>query len=83
MARDDKSRAQLQYLFLSKGLVILDGSKAMNDWLETDSPIPNTEPFERRPLIESEQYVFNANDSYWLSDPENQQRPCRRFTVQP
>ena len=66
-----KAVPKLQYLFLSKGLVILDGSKAMNDWLETDSPIPNTEPFERRPLIESEQYVFNANDSYWLSDPEN------------
>ena len=66
-----KAVPKLQYLFLSKGLVILDGSKAMNDWLETTSPVPNTEPFERRPLIESEQYVFNANDSYWLSDPEN------------
>ena len=61
---------KLQYLFLSKGLVILDGSSAANDWLETTSPVPNTEPFEQRPLIESEQYVFNANDSYWLSDPE-------------
>ena len=66
-----KAVPKLQYLFLSKGLVILDGSKAMNDWLETASPVPNTEPFERRPLIESAQYVFNANDSYWLSDPEN------------
>ncbi len=66
-----KAVPKLQYLFLSKGLVILDGSTAMNDWLETSSPVPNTEPFERRPLIESEQYVFNANDSYWLSDPDN------------
>ena len=66
-----KAVPKLQYLFLSKGLVILDGSKAMNDWLETASPVPNTEPFERRPLIESDRYVFNANDSYWLSDPEN------------
>lgn len=66
-----KAVPKLQYLFLSEGLVILDGSKAMNEWLETESPIPHTEPFERRPLIESQQYVFNANDSYWLSDPEN------------
>ena len=66
-----KAVPKLQYLFLSKGLVILDGSKAMNDWLETESPVPNTEPFDRRPLIESLQYVFNANDSYWLSDPDN------------
>ena len=65
-----KAVPKLQYLFLSKGLVILDGSKAVNEWLETDSPVPNTEPFERRPLIESQQYVFNSNDSYWLSDPD-------------
>ena len=62
---------RLQYLYLARGLVILDGSSEANDWIETDSPVPNTEPFDRRPLIESENYVFNANDSYWLSDPEN------------
>jgi acyl-homoserine-lactone acylase len=62
---------RLQYLYLARGLVILDGSSKTNDWIETDSPVPNTEPFDRRPLIESENYVFNANDSYWLSDPEN------------
>ena len=62
---------KLKYLYLTQGLVILDGSRADNDWRNTDAPIPNTEPFQRRPLIESEQYVFNANDSYWLSDPSN------------
>ena len=62
---------RLQYLYLARGLVILDGSSETSDWIETDSPVPNTEPFDRRPLIESENYVFNANDSYWLSDPEN------------
>lgn len=66
-----KAVPKLQHLFLSKGLVILDGSKAMNDWVATESPVPHTEPFDRRPLIESQQYVFNANDSYWLSDPDN------------
>ena len=65
-----KAVPKLQYLYLSRGLVILDGSQQVNEWLETSSPVPNTEPFERRPLIESNQYVFNANDSYWLSDPD-------------
>ncbi|MEC8158782.1 MAG: penicillin acylase family protein [Pseudomonadota bacterium] len=65
-----KAVPKLQYLYLSRGLVILDGSQQGNEWLETNSPVPHTEPFERRPLIESNQYVFNANDSYWLSDPD-------------
>ena len=65
-----KAVPKLQYLYLARGLVILDGSQQSNEWLETSSPVPHTEPFERRPLIESDQYVFNSNDSYWLSDPD-------------
>ena len=60
---------QLQQLYLAKGLMIFDGSTARDDWQETDAPVPFTEPFDRRPLIESDSFVFNANDSYWLSDP--------------
>jgi acyl-homoserine-lactone acylase len=62
---------QLQQLFLTRGLVILDGSNDSTEWLDTQAPITNTVPFEQRPLIESDHYVFNANDSYWLSDPDN------------
>jgi acyl-homoserine-lactone acylase len=65
-----KAAPKLHYLYLSRGLIILDGSQQSADWLETSSPVPHTEPFERRPLVESDEYVFNANDSYWLSDPE-------------
>lgn len=60
-----------QFLYLDQGLVILDGSRPDHDWRNTSSPVPQTEPFEQRPLIESRDYVFNANDSYWLSDPAN------------
>ena len=60
-----------QFLYLDEGLVILDGSQPDHDWRDTSSPVPQTEPFEQRPLIESRDYVFNANDSYWLSDPAN------------
>lgn len=59
----------LKQLYLAKGLVILDGSTERDEWQATTAPVPFTEPFERRPLIESSNYVFNANDSYWLSDP--------------
>ncbi len=59
----------LKQLYLAKGLVILDGSTERDEWQATTAPVPFTEPFERRPLIESNNYVFNANDSYWLSDP--------------
>ena len=64
-----------QFLYFNQGLVILDGSRADQDWLETSSPVPQTVPFEQRPLIESRDYVFNANDSYWLSDPANPATP--------
>ncbi|MEM9760705.1 MAG: penicillin acylase family protein, partial [Pseudomonadota bacterium] len=66
-----QANARLQALYLARGLVILDGSQASNEWRATEAPVPATEPFERRPLIESSEFVFNANDSYWLSDPAN------------
>lgn len=62
---------QLKQLYLTRGVVILDGSTQRDEWVShPNSPIPGTTPFEQRPLIESEFYVFNANDSYWLSDPK-------------
>jgi acyl-homoserine-lactone acylase len=67
-----KQVPQLHQLYLTKGLVILDGSNSRDEWvINLDTPIPGTTPFEQRPLIESEFYVFNANDSYWLSDPKH------------
>lgn len=65
-----RANPRLEYLYLTRGLVILDGTTPAADWQVTDAPIPHTVPFDQRPLIESEQYVFNANDSYWLSDPD-------------
>lgn len=63
---------QLKGLYLTKGLVILDGSSKRDEWLELEgATVPGTTPFNQRPLIESDRYVFNSNDSYWLSDPAN------------
>jgi acyl-homoserine-lactone acylase len=69
---------QLRQLYLTKGLVILDGSTRRDEWLQhPEATVSGTTPFEQRPLIESEGYVFNANDSYWLSDPN---RPTTGFS---
>lgn len=61
---------QLKQLYLTKGLVILDGSTLRDEWIShPDASISGTTTFGQRPLIESDYYVFNSNDSYWLSDP--------------
>lgn len=70
-----EANPKLRFLYLERGLVILDGSSPESDWVATGAPVPDTEPFERRPLIESPDYVFNANDSYWLSDPARPAAP--------
>lgn len=63
---------QLKQLYLTKGLVILDGSTLRDEWVaHPDALTPGTTTFEQRPLIESDYYVFNSNDSYWLSDPKH------------
>lgn len=62
---------QLTQAYLGKGLVILDGSTARDEWItDNGAPVTGTTPFDQRPLIESPNYVFNSNDSYWLSDPK-------------
>ena len=56
-------------LFRDRGMVLLDGADPDNDWIvDPDAPLPGTVPFAARPRIERRDYVFNANDSYWLSN---------------
>ena len=51
-----------------RGLVIVDGSDARFDWIESEGQrLPATVPFTARPFLERADYVFNANDSYWIS----------------
>lgn len=57
-------------LYAARRMVLLNGSDPQNTWIEDPtSPIAATVPFEQRPRIERRDYVFNANDSYWLSSP--------------
>ncbi|MEO0881515.1 MAG: penicillin acylase family protein [Pseudomonadota bacterium] len=59
----------IQQAYDERRLTILDGSTSKNDFVETGAPIPGTAPFDQRPQITRRDYVFNANDSYWLSSP--------------
>lgn len=48
--------------------VLLDGSDPENEWVEVDGArSPGLVPFDDMPMVERDDYVFNANDSFWLS----------------
>lgn len=52
-----------------QGLVLLDGSDSANEWVDAPGTRPGIVPFAELPQIDREDYVFNANDSHWLSNP--------------
>ena len=63
---EDELTAQV---YEERGFVLLDGSDSRFEWQNNSgAPIAGTVPFERRPMLERTDYVFNANDSYWLSN---------------
>ncbi len=52
-----------------RGLVLLNGSDSLNEWISDPSTRPGVIPFARIPQIERRDYVFNSNDSFWLANP--------------
>lgn len=58
-------------LFLRNlNLVLLDGSTSVNEWVATPGGrSPGLIPFARVPQLARRDFVFNANDSYWLTNP--------------
>lgn len=49
------------------GAVLLDGSDPTFEWQEVDGARdPGLVPFAEMPAVERGDYVFNANDSFWL-----------------
>jgi len=52
-----------------QGLVLLDGSKSINDWqVETGSRDPGLVPYAKTPHQRRKDYIYNANDSHWLTN---------------
>jgi len=53
------------------GVVLLDGSNSLFDWVvDPEAPAPGLIPYRQVPQLERSDYVFNANDSYWMSNPD-------------
>jgi len=52
-----------QYLLATRGLVLMDGSKASCNWT---GAIPSSQ----RPYVLRDDYIVNANDSHWLPNDQ-------------
>lgn len=51
------------------GAILLDGSDPLFEWQDVDDARdPGLVPFDEMPQILTEDYVFNANDSFWMSN---------------
>jgi acyl-homoserine-lactone acylase len=52
-----------------RGLVLLDGSDSLFEWADNPTTRPGVIPYSRMPQLERKDFVFNANDSFWLANP--------------
>lgn len=49
------------------GAVLLDGSDPGNEWVEVEGARdPGLVPYSEQPVVERDDYLFNANDSFWM-----------------
>jgi acyl-homoserine-lactone acylase len=56
---------------LDQGFALLDGSTSLYDWeVVPGARDPGLIPFEELPMVERNDYVFNANDSFWVPSAE-------------
>jgi acyl-homoserine-lactone acylase len=59
-------------IYAQAGVVVLDGKDPDNAWTsDPDDParVPGLVPYSELPQIDRDDFVFNANDSYWLANP--------------
>lgn len=57
-------------VYAQAGAVVLDGGDPDNEW--TNAPGRRDDglvPYAEQPQIDRDDFVFNANDSYWLANP--------------
>ncbi|WP_375745199.1 acylase [Corallococcus interemptor] len=56
--------------FRNLNLVLLDGSTSVNAWVEAPGArSPGLVPFAQVPQLARRDFTYNANDSYWLTNP--------------
>jgi acyl-homoserine-lactone acylase len=52
-----------------RGLILLDGGDSLFEWVDDPTTRPGVIPYSRMPQLERKDFVFNANDSFWLANP--------------
>ncbi|MBP6822888.1 MAG: acylase [Acidobacteria bacterium] len=52
-----------------RGMILLDGSDSLYEFVNDPSTREGVIPWSRMPQLERKDYVFNANDSFWLANP--------------
>ncbi len=52
-----------------RGMILLDGSNSLYEWVDDPATRPGVIPYSRMPQLERKDFVFNANDSFWLANP--------------
>jgi acyl-homoserine-lactone acylase len=63
-------RGLLQNLLTSNGFVTLDGSDPACEWGNDPDTAPGVFGYDNLPKLETRAYGANANDSYWLANPD-------------
>jgi acyl-homoserine-lactone acylase len=53
----------------AQGAILLDGSDSKYEWQDGDEKGSGIVPFADSPMLERTDFVFNSNDSYWLTNP--------------
>ncbi|MFN0124817.1 MAG: acylase [Blastocatellia bacterium] len=53
-----------------RGMIVLDGSNSLYEWVNDAATRPGVIPWSRMPQLERRDFVFNANDSFWLANPQ-------------
>ncbi|MGR4869131.1 penicillin acylase family protein [Variovorax sp. LARHSF232] len=57
-------------LMNTAGLAVLDGSRAACEWKrDSAAAMPGAIPPERMPVVVTQDWVQNSNDSFWLANP--------------
>ncbi len=60
----------LEKIAYDNRVVLLDGSDPANEWVdEPGARDPGLVPFDKMPQLERTDFVFNANDPYWITNP--------------
>ena len=67
----DACKGKLAGLLTSQGFPALDASKSECDWKTAPGGPEGIMPPDMQPELETDTYVANSNDSYWLSNPDH------------